>query len=326
MSGADRCSFGSIANPGLEKMKPLNNRFVRTLWGGLISLPFPGLGHILARRWTFGAGLLGLMLVGGVALGYTMDGLAPTPGAVKVAIALMGFGFLVAGLAALDAMRILWRTEQPPAPGWPRSTWFAGLVAFLVTGATSLAYDQDWKSYSTPSTSMAPTLEIGDYFFADLRPFAPRRGDVVVFRKPGDHNTVYIKRIVGLPGETVQMVHGRLTIDGATVPRETKDFADWANALGKTKKVPVYMETLPGTAPHATLETDGDDAMLDNTAAFTVPAGHFFVLGDNRDNSSDSRLPADRGGIGFVPAGAVFGKAGAIYWSRTMDRVFRAVM
>lgn len=256
-------------------MKPLNNRLVRTLWGGLISLPFPGLGHILARRWTFGAGLLGLMLVGGVALGYMMDGLAPTPANAKIAVALMGFGFLVAGLSALDAMRLLWRTDRPPAPDWRRSTWLAGLVAFVVTGATSLAYDQDWKSYSTPSTSMAPTLEIGDYFFADLRPFAPRRGDVVVFRKPGDHNTVYIKRIVGLPGDTVEVHDAAVYINGEKL---TEDFPH--NYIPPGEFMPPV----------------------------TVGDGQLFVMGDNRPNSSDSRV------FGPISQDLAVGKAWLRIW------------
>lgn len=306
-------------------MNLLRNRLVRTLWGGLISIPFPGLGHILARRWNFGVALLVVTIAGGAILAFLMDRVAPTPGPVALALGLMGFGLAAAAFAALSAMRLLWRETPPPAESWRRSAWFAGLLAVGVTGVQSLIFDREWKSFSTPSSSMVPTLVIGDYFFADTRAFTPRRGDVVVLRKPGDEETVYVKRIVGLPGETVQMKAGRLLINGATVARATDGSVELRASGGEPKPAPAYLETLPGAPPHRIVEADGDTGMLDNTAVLSVPAGAYFLMGDNRDSSVDSRQPQDAGGLGFVPAANIFGKAGAIYWSRSPARLFRPV-
>ncbi|MFO1116955.1 MAG: signal peptidase I [Beijerinckiaceae bacterium] len=305
-------------------MNLLRNRLVRTIWGGLISVPFPGLGHILARRWGFGASLLAITLVAGAALAILMDRVAPTPGPVAVAIGLMAFGIVAAILAALSAMRLLWR-ESPAPVGWRRSAWFAGLLAVAVTGVQSLIFDREWKSYSTPSTSMVPTLELGDYFFADTRAFAPKRGDVVVLRKPGDEGTVYVKRIVGLPGESVQMKAGRLFLNGAAVARAADGSVELRALGGEARPAPAYVETLPGASPHRIVEAEGDAGPLDDTPGYVVPAGSYFLMGDNRDNSVDSRMARESGGLGFVPAANIFGKAGAIFWSRSPARIFRPV-
>lgn len=192
-----------------------------------------------------------------------------------------------------------------------------------MTGAQSLIFEREWKSFSTPSSSMIPALEVGDYFFADTRAFAPKRGDIVVLRKPGDEETVYVKRIVGLPGESVQMKAGRLLIDGVTVARAADGSIELRAPGGEAKPAPAYLETLPGAAAHRIVEAAGDAGALDDTAVLTVPADAYFLVGDNRDNSVDSRQTQDRGGLGFVPAANIFGKAGAIFWSRSAGRMFR---
>ncbi len=192
-----------------------------------------------------------------------------------------------------------------------------------------------FEPFNIPSGSMIPTLLVGDYLFVSKFsygysrfslpsfmevPFSgrvfgsqPHRGDVVVFRLPRDTSIDYIKRIIGLPGDTVQMINGQLTINGVTVPRRPDgDYV--AEGEGPRMLLKRYIETLPNGPSHDILKA-GDDQPLDNTPAFKVPAGDVFVMGDNRDNSLDSRVPADRGGVGFVPMENLVGRADFIFFS-----------
>jgi len=173
------------------------------------------------------------------------------------------------------------------------------------------------EPYSVPSGSMVPTLLVGDEligakfaygygkysspigmlpdFAGRLFDTPPERGDVVVFRLPRDPAQTYVKRLIGLPGDRIQMKQGRLYINEALVPRRK------AGAYGDDA---LYVETLPssggGGHEHEIVEIS-DAERLDDTPVFTVPAGHYFMMGDNRDNSLDSRLAASSGGVGFVP-------------------------
>ncbi|MDE3174966.1 MAG: signal peptidase I [Pseudomonadota bacterium] len=187
------------------------------------------------------------------------------------------------------------------------------------------------QPFNTPSGSMAPTLLNGDYVFAgkadygygrysfpfDLFSFrgrilghAPARGDVVVFR----HNDQdWVKRIVGLPGETVQLQAGRLYIDGQMIERRAvAPDPDLLDALGKPMTAPTYEEQLPGGAAHLIVQLHGDDGPGSNTKPFDIPQDSYFVLGDNRDNSTDSRMA----GVGFVAFDDLIGRADLIFFSR----------
>jgi len=152
-----------------------------------------------------------------------------------------------------------------------------------------------FRLFSIPSTSMAPTLQINEYVFA-LEWSKVSRGDVVVYRLPKKENTVYIKRVVGLPGERVQMVGGVLHINGVPVVQKRLDDAVLQNYGDKPRPVRQWLETLPGGRRHRILD-EVDNGFLDNTAEYTVPAGHYFMMGDNRDNSSDSRMLAQHGPV-----------------------------
>lgn len=189
-----------------------------------------------------------------------------------------------------------------------------------------------FEPFNIPSGSMIPNLLIGDYLFVSkysygyskysfplglggfegrIAPEAPKRGDVIVFRLPSDTSVDYIKRLVGMPGDTVQVTNGRLYINGKMLEREPVGMTEYDNGYGGRARVMEYVETLPNGVKH-TIYEEGDDESLDNTDAFVVPAGHYFMMGDNRDNSRDSRV---QDLVGFVPFDNLVGRADRIFFS-----------
>lgn len=219
-----------------------------------------------------------------------------------------------------------------------------------------------FQPFNIPSGSMIPTLLIGDYLFVSKYsygysrfsiPFGldlfsgrvlaskPKRGDVVVFKLPRDESSDYIKRVIGLPGDRIQMIDGRLYINGEIVPREPIAKIKTEDFYGRVVEVPTYKETLPGGVQHTTIEIQGDTGFNDNTNVFTVPADNYFMMGDNRDNSTDSRVSPEQGGVGFVPFQNLEGRAEIIFfsvgkgepawafwqwpWTLRFDRIFQPV-
>jgi len=192
-------------------------------------------------------------------------------------------------------------------------------AVFLVAFATAALA----QPFYIPSGSMEPTLQIGDALLGTkfaygysrwslpygLGPTSetrllgklPRRGDVVIFRLPRNTNTTLIKRVIGLPGDRVQMAHGRLLINGKLVPLQAAGTGQVEQADGHSDEIEKFIETLPGGVKH-TIFKAGWDGPLDDTQVFVVPAGHIFAMGDNRDNSLDSRVSPEQGGVGYVPA------------------------
>jgi signal peptidase I len=190
-----------------------------------------------------------------------------------------------------------------------------------------------FQPFNIPASSMVPTLLVGDYVFVSKYtycysrfslPFSPplfsgrilasqpKRGDVVVFRLPKDQQTDYVKRLVGLPGDRIQMKQGELFINDVAVKREAlPDFIGDACGTESTGKVKRWRERLPDGASYETLDCT-DNGFLDNAGAFTVPSGQYFMLGDNRDNSSDSRMPA----VGTIPFENLIGRVEIIFFSR----------
>lgn len=187
-----------------------------------------------------------------------------------------------------------------------------------------------FEAFNIPSGSMEATLLTGDYLFVDklaygysrysfpfgrlMPPFGrflqtpPQRGDVVVFALPSDPARAYVKRLIGLPGDTVQMLHGVLYLNGTPVPkRRDSDYVEDQN--GYRHHVRRYRETLPGGKSYDVLDREAEGE-YDTTPVYTVPAGHYFMLGDNRDDSDDSR-----GIVGYVPAENLVGKAKIKFFS-----------
>ena len=235
-----------------------------------------------------------------------------------------------------------------------KTLFWAAVIAIVIR---TFAYEP----FNIPSSSMVPTLLIGDYLFVsksaygygkysfpgDLVPVEgrvwegdPERGEVIVFRPPGEPDTDFIKRLIGLPGDRVQMRQGRLYINDVMVERQRIE--DYVNPDDPgAGPVPQYMETLPGGVTHRIIEMQGDLGGNDDTPVFVVPAGHYFMMGDNRDGSADSRelsqakfvsdpaafkAKCENGTIdasaadcfskvGFVPKENLIGPAKILFWS-----------
>jgi signal peptidase I len=148
-------------------------------------------------------------------------------------------------------------------------------------------------------------------FAGRILPSEPQRGDVVVFRLPKDTATDYVKRLVGLPGDRIQMKDGLLYINGIPVRRERlEDFMD-DEGLAGVARVRRWRETLPNGVRHETLDLQ-ENGFLDNTQEYVVPAGHYFMMGDNRDNSTDSRVLSQ---MGYVPFENLIGRVEIIFFS-----------
>ncbi|MBD3676898.1 MAG: signal peptidase I [Rhodobacteraceae bacterium] len=242
------------------------------------------------------------------------------------------------------------------------------VYALLIAGIfRSLFFQPFW----IPSGSMKDTLLVGDFLFVNKMaygysqyscPFSfcpidgrilgaePERGDVVVFRHPVN-NSDFIKRVIGLPGDRIQMKDGQLFINGEPAPQEpdgtfTEVFAKQGSVgnfpqcenggvgIGATCEKSRYVETLPNGRQHKILNIR--DSRSDDTQVFTVPADHYFFMGDNRDNSTDSRVSQAAGGVGFVPFENLIGRADRImfssagksmlyFWTWRSDRFFKGI-
>ena len=201
------------------------------------------------------------------------------------------------------------------------------LIAMLIAGfVRTVAFEP----FNIPSGSMYPTVLVGDYLFVSKLSYGysryslpysiplfsgrifssePERGDVVVFRHPREPDVNYIKRLIGLPGDRIQVIDGILHVNGEAVQRRRIEDFVFVDQDGSTRRIPQFIETLPGGREHRILE-ESDDKPFDNTREYVVPADHYFMMGDNRDNSVDSRR-----GVGYVPEENLIGRATVVFFS-----------
>ena len=217
--------------------------------------------------------------------------------------------------------------EEKKKDGWGetiKTIIYAVLIAVVIRSFL-------FEPFRIPSGSMYPTLEVGDYLFVSkytygysrysfpggIIPFEgriwadmPKRGDIVVFKFPVDNKTDFIKRVIGLPGDTIEVKRGRLYINNQMVEREEVGDYTVDEFVIRPENYTEYTETLPEGFKHNILEVSDYEPQVDNTTKVTVPEGHIFVMGDNRDRSDDSRVS-----VGFVPVENLVGKARFLFFS-----------
>lgn len=202
--------------------------------------------------------------------------------------------------------------------------FYAGVIALFVRTIFV-------QPFTIPSGSMIPTLLIGDFIFVSQYKYGyskhslplsiplikkrilkkePKRGDVVVFKTPRDNRTDYVKTLIGLPGDRIQVQNGILYINDKKVGKAKISSNNYL--INKYINEKDYVETLPNGKKHFVRETQGNDGLNDNTIVYVVPENHFFMMGDNRDNSIDSR---NLSYVGFVPFDNLVGKAELIFFS-----------
>jgi signal peptidase I len=228
--------------------------------------------------------------------------------------------------------------EPAQKVGWGRGlgNLFLGMLLLLAVIGPLFGFRAFlYQPFNIPSGTMKPTLLVGDYIVVSKyaygysryslpgspplfagRIFAgePRYGDVVVFRLPRVPSTDYVKRLVGLPGDRIQMIKGALNLNGMPVKRERiEDFVE-TDASGRVTRAKQWRETLPNGASYVTLDLV-DEGFYDNTPVYTVPAGHYFMMGDNRDNSQDSRTSQ----VGYVPFENLIGRVERVIFSIDTD-------
>ena len=238
-------------------------------------------------------------------------------------------------------------------PEKKKEGWWETLRFFLILFLAAIAIRSLlFAPFSIPSGSMLPNLMIGDYLFVSKWPYGysrfsfpfgiasfggrilggvPERGDIVVFRYPGPEEEDYVKRVIGLPGDRIEVRGGVVILNGAPIRRQR--IADYAMPVspnspcrgsGATRQItgrdgpacayPRFRETLPDGRSYDVLDQFGDGD-TDNFAPIVVPEGHLFVMGDNRDDSADSRVPVVADGVGLLPMDHVLGRAAIAFWS-----------
>lgn len=238
---------------------------------------------------------------------------------------------LISGKGGMEGERIGKSAGDEMTPA--EEAWDILKTILLAVAITLVFRMVAWQPFNIPSGSMRPNLLVGDFLVVSKFEYGyskasliypltrlpvegrlfgsePDRGEVVVFKNQADRNRDYIKRVIGVPGDKVQMIGGVLYLNDQTVPRQqVSDDPVWCN--NTRGSAASYIETLPNGVTYRIQECEGDNDQLDNIGPFFVPAGQYFMMGDNRDNSQDSRTPQ----VGFVPADQIVGRAQRLVFS-----------
>jgi signal peptidase I len=305
LSTAERSS----ACPTAQRVVP------RRPWlAALLSFLAPGVGQLYngdpRRGWSLFALFVGLELTGVVIVIPHAAPIIAFAGLFLIALSELALRIATAIQAFRQARRI-----GATQITWYQHAWIYVLLVLLMCVADAVAAPEfKIQSFYIPSGAMTPTMLVGDYLTVDktyYRSHSAERGDVVVFKLPTDNSTVWIKRVIGLPGDHIQMKNGILYINDQPCPR--KRIEDFLYHEGNGMVIPLaqYIETLPNGVQHPLIKM-GDNGTLDNTQVYDVPPGKYFMMGDNRDNSRDSRILS---AFGYIPAENLIGRAEFIHFS-----------
>ena len=294
---SEGAAFGVTAGAGARA-------WPRRVGGVLLTLLLPGLGQVLAGSWRLGCGIIlaGLVFVAGWRVVSIMAPPVPWVLALSLAMAVVG-GLALYGGSAVDA----WRRLGDPLSvrRWYRSTWLAALVGLGGHFAITTVLPPGWVRLNVATPSMKPVLLEGDTVAVVPGDAGLTRGGLIAF-SGSRFRVPYIKRVIGMPGDRVAIVAGRVVLNGTQLARR---------GLGNA-----VVEALPGGPDYvvAAGATGGPD---NNIAEVTVPADRFYVLGDNRDHSLDSRAPE----MGLIARDDVIGVPRTIFWSLRPERWFMPV-
>ncbi|MEO9877692.1 MAG: signal peptidase I [Anderseniella sp.] len=287
----------------------------RRWWQALLSI-LAGAGYLYVghpKRYCFWLLCNGLLMV------PLLVGPGRLMSRPSVLIAIFLLALVINAAMIIDVIRLAIRQPEYQLQ-WFNRGWIycASFVVWTaINSVTDIAGPEVLavRTYSLPSSSNVPTMLVGDYITGDPSAYIgrdPQRGDVVVFKLPNDNKTDYVKRVIGLPGDRVQMVDGVLYINGIAVPRKEVGFHQEKSA----PKARVFEETLPNGVNYRTLDIYAGQA--DNTQEYAVPPDHYFVMGDNRENSTDSRFLNE---VGYVPRKNIYVKVGGVIYSPDWSRI-----
>jgi signal peptidase I len=279
----------------------------------LLSLLAPGTGQIYNGEIRRGAFCYTLFFALEVAILFVLPNIG-TVAALLVALFLLSFAIVFGIGTTIDAFRHA-RHIGATVTGRCQNGWiYLGLI--LVVGAIAF-YEPSWlpqrlETYFVPSGSMRPTLAPGQNFLAlqgYYRRHAPQRGDVVTFLVASDKSVRFVMRIIGLPGDRIQLIRGVLHINGQAVKRDRITDYELQEPDAPATPIAQYVEILPEGRRYTIVKLN-DDGDMNNTPEYAVPTGAYFLLGDNRDNARDSRMSEVR----FVPSDNLVARASVIYW------------
>jgi signal peptidase I len=292
----------------------------RRAWlAALLSLLMPGLGQLYNRQVRLALALIILSFLLSIPTRWLI---AAVPAAVVVPVNAVVWSVAIASFlfAIVQAASHARRAKAVFIAGYNR--WYVYIGVIVVMSVCDIVLElvpvPSIDAYNSPSGSMSPTLVEGDYYQTRTLAFVdrlPERGEIAIFTPPSEPDVDFVKRIIGLPGDRIQLREGRLYINDVLVERVELSREEAASLPQHDPSDQLYRETLPGGFSHLISEVD-DTGQLDNTPEFVVPTEHVFVLGDNRDGSNDSR-----GSLGFIPFSSLHDKPLFIYWSADKSRI-----